>query len=191
MNLKLKKDWYSIVVYPQREVINDVKVLKDRLAAKIGWYASRNSEAHITVVTFLADRYEFGFYKKCIEKICCSQRPHKVIFDHVNVSKFSHAIVLLPNDSCKLYLKDLLNVFRERLKSKNTVNGANAHISIGRDLSSVQIDRAAHLYGNINLEFNCDTIAIRKLDKVKQQFVVINEFKLLGSPLNHYQYSLL
>ncbi len=191
MNLKLKKDWYSIVVYPHQESIAYVKSLKDLLAAKIGWYASRNSEAHITVVTFLANRYEFGFYKKCIEKICRSQRPHKVIFDHVIVSKFSKAIVLLPNYSCKLYLKDLVNIFQERLKSKNTINGAKAHISIGRELSSAQIDQVENLYGNINLEFNCDTIAIRKFDEVKQQFVVINEFKLLGSPLNHYQYSLL
>ncbi|ARS39330.1 hypothetical protein CA265_06555 [Sphingobacteriaceae bacterium GW460-11-11-14-LB5] len=191
MDLKLKKDRYSIVVHPHQEAINDVKVLKDILWFKIGWYNSRNSEAHITIMMFWADQYELECCKKRIEKICRSQRPKEVIFDSLSVSKFSHAVVLLPNDSSKPYLNDLLKIFRKGLKTNYAVNGANAHISIGRELSSAQIDQAAHLYGNINLEFNCDTIAIRKFDKVKQQFVVINEFKLLGSPLNHHQYSLL
>jgi len=191
MDLKLKKERYSIVVYPHREVINDVKVLKDILWSKVGWYNSRNSEAHITIIEFSADHYELGFYKKCIEKICSSQRPQEVTFDYLSLSKFSQAIVLLPNDTSKLYLNDLLKAFRKRLKSKNSINGSNAHISIGRELSSAQIDQTENLYGHINIAFNCDTIAIRKLDEIKKQFMVVNEFKLTGHPLNHHQYSLL
>ncbi|MDQ0639736.1 hypothetical protein QF042_003301 [Pedobacter sp. W3I1] len=191
MDLKLKKDRYSIVVYPQRKSINEVSVLKNTLAEKIGWYSSRNSEAHVTIVEFLADQYELGFYKKCIEKICGSQRPQEVTFDYLSLSKFGQAIVLLPDALSKLYLNALLKAFRKRLKSKNTINGSNAHISIGRELSPAQIDQAENLYGNINIAFNCDTIAIRKLDEIKKQFVVVNEFKLTGRPLNHRQYSLL
>lgn len=187
MDLKLNRELYSIVVYPHKESIDEVKVLKDLLAAKIGWYSSRNSDAHITIIEFWADQYELECYKRCIERICCSQRPQKVTFDYLSRSKFSHAIVLLPNDLSKPYLNDLLKILRKALKTNHAVNGANAHISIGRKLSSAQIDQAEHLYGNIHLEFNCDTIAIRKLNNIKKQFEVINEFKLLGNPINHYQ----
>jgi hypothetical protein len=187
MDLKLKKERYSIVVYPQTETIDEVKVLKDLLWSKIGWYASRNSAAHVTIIEFLADQYELAFYKRCIEKICRSQSPQEVTFDSLSLSKFSQAIVLLPNDSCKLYLNDLLKTFRKRLRSKNTINGSHAHISIGRELRVAQIDQVENLYGNINITFNCDTIAIRKLDEVKKQFEVINEFKLLGNPLKEEQ----
>ncbi|MBT2561728.1 hypothetical protein J7E50_12875 [Pedobacter sp. ISL-68] len=190
VNSKIR-DTYSIVVYPQNETIDEVKVLKDILWSKIGWYNSRNSKAHITIIMFLADQYELGFYKKCIERICRLQRAQEVTFDYLSLSKFSHAVVLLPNDSSKPYLNDLLKNFRKGIKTKHTVKGDNAHISIGRKLSSAQIDQAEHLYGNINMAFNCDTIAIRKLDEVKKQFVVIDEFKLLGSPVNYHQYSLL
>jgi hypothetical protein len=190
VNSKIR-DTYSIVVYPQDVTIDEVKVLKDILWSKIGWYNSRNSKAHITIIMFLADQYELSFYKRCIERICRSQRAQKVTFDYLSLSKFSQAIVLLPNDSSKLYLNDFLKIFRKRLKSKNSMSGSKAHISIGRKLSSAQIDQAEHLYGNINITFNCDTIAIRKLDKVKEQYEVINEFKLLGTPLKHHQYSLL
>ncbi|RBQ11573.1 2'-5' RNA ligase family protein [Pedobacter miscanthi] len=191
MDLKLKRALYSIVVYPQKEVINDVKILKDVLAAKIVKYASRNSEAHITIIEFWADQYELEFYKKRIEKICRSQRPQEVTFDSLSLSKFSHAIVLLPDDSSKYYLNDLLKNFRNGLKTNHTVNGTSAHISIGRELSLAQIDKAQNLYDNINLEFNCDTIAIREFNKSKGQFDVISMFKLLGGPLSHHQYSLL
>jgi len=190
MDLKLKKEWYSIVVYPQTETIDEVKVLKDLLWSKIGWYASRNSAAHITIIEFLADQYELVVYKRCIERICRLQSAQEVTFDSLSLSKFSQAIVLLPSDSCKLYLNDLLKAFRKRLRSKNTINGGNAHISIGRELSSAQIDQAENLYENISITFNCDTIAIRKLDEVKKQFVVINEFKLLGNPLKEGQFLL-
>ncbi|MDQ0966455.1 hypothetical protein QFZ20_001858 [Flavobacterium sp. W4I14] len=88
MDLKLKKDRYSIVVYPQRKSINEVSVLKNTLAEKIGWYSSRNSEAHVTIIEFSADYYELVFYKKCIEKICSSQRPQEVTFDDLSLSKF-------------------------------------------------------------------------------------------------------
>lgn len=187
MDLKLNRELYSIVVYPHKESIADVKVLKDLLAAKIGLYASRNSEAHITIMMFWAGLYELECWKKRIEKICRSQRPQEVIFDSLSLSKFSHAIVLLPNDSSRLYLSDLLKIFRQGLKTGHAVNGANAHISIGRELSSAQIDQAEHLYGNIHLEFNCDAIAVRKLNIIKNQFEVISEFKLLGNPLKEEQ----
>jgi len=187
MDLKLNRELYSIVVYPHKESIDDVKNLKDLLAAKIGWYASRNSEAHITIIMFWADQYELVVYKRCMERICRSQNAQEVTFDSLSLSKFSNAIVLLPNDSSKPYLNDLLKTFRKGLKNNHVVNGAKAHISIGRELNSAQIDQAENLYGNINITFNCDTIAIRKLNEVKKQFVVVNEFKLLGNPLKQEQ----
>lgn len=61
METKLKKDWYSIVVYPQKGIINKVKIMKDELADRIGNYKSRNSEAHITIIEFEADLNEFFF----------------------------------------------------------------------------------------------------------------------------------
>jgi hypothetical protein len=190
MNIKLNRDWYSIVVYPQAEVIDEVAVMKDKYAAKIGWYASRNSKAHITVIAFMADRYELAFYIKQIEKFCYSQKQQEVVFDQLSLSKFSHAAVMLPNDSSKPYLSDLLKRLRRQLKTSQTINGSNAHISIGRELSPAQIDLAENLYDNVSLKFNCDTVAIRKFDETKRQFEVIKIFKFLENPLIASQYSL-
>jgi len=190
MNLKFNRDWYSIVVCPQQEVTDEVAMMKDKFAAKIGWYTSRNSKAHITVVAFMADQYELAFYIKQLEKFCYSQKQQAVVFDQLSLSKFSHAAVVLPNGSSKPYLSDLLKRLRKQLKTTSTQNGSNAHISIGRELSSAQIDLAENLYDNVSLTFNCDTVAIRKLDKIKRQFEIIKTFKFLENPLIDAQYSL-
>lgn len=190
MKRQLNKDWYSIVVYPHSEAISDVKVLKDTLWSKIGWYASRNSKAHITVIEFSADQYELDFYIRQLEKFCYAQKQQEVIFDQLSFSKFSRAIVLLPSDSSKPYLSDLLKRLRKQLKTSYTVKGSNAHISIGRELSSSQIDRTESLFDHVNVRFNCDTIAIRKFDKNRRQFEVIKAFKFWENPLIDSQYSL-
>ena len=117
MSLRLAKDWYSVVIYPEAKMIDQVADLKTQLANRIGWYASRNSIAHITVNEFMADRYELAFYIKQIEKFCYTQKQQKVGFDQLSLSKFSHAAVLLPDESSKPYLKDLLRRLRKQLKT--------------------------------------------------------------------------
>ncbi|WP_293788290.1 2'-5' RNA ligase family protein [uncultured Pedobacter sp.] len=190
MQPQLYRDWYSIVVYPHSEAINDVKVLKDTLWSKIGWYASRNSEAHITVIEFSADQYELDFYVRHLEKFCYSQKQQEVIFDQLSLSKFSHAIVLLPNNSSKPYLNDLLVRLRKQLKTSDTINGSGAHISIGRKLTSDQIDRAENLYDYVNVKFTCDTIAIRRFCEINRQFEIIKTFKFPENPCDNTQYLL-
>ncbi|MBB6240306.1 hypothetical protein HDC90_004977 [Pedobacter sp. AK013] len=78
MKLQLGRDRYSIVIYPHSEAINDVKVLKDKLWSKIGWYNSKNSEAHITINEFSADQYELDFYSRKLEKFCHFQKQQKL-----------------------------------------------------------------------------------------------------------------
>jgi len=176
MGLKLARDWYSIVIYPDAKMIDQVADLKTQLADRIGWYASRNSKAHITVAEFTADQYELAFYIQQIEKFCYTQKQQEVGFDQLSLSKFSHAAVLLPDESSKPYLTYLLRRLRNQLQTSYTIHGSSAHISIGRKLSSMQIDRAENLFNSINLRFNCDTVALRKFIEMKRQFEVIKTF---------------
>lgn len=188
MSLRLAKDWYSVVIYPEAKMIDQVADLKTQLANRIGWYASSNSIAHITVNEFMADQYELAFYIKQIEKFCYTQKQQEVGFDQLSLSKFSHAAVLLPDESSKPYLKDLLRRLRKQLKTSYTIHGSSAHISIGRKLSSMQLDHAENLFSSINLRFNCDTVALRKFIETKGQFEVIKTFRFLENPLNDAQY---
>lgn len=76
------------------------------------------------------------------------------------------------------------------MKTRYTKSGGEAHISIGRKLSSTQIDLTQNLFGPVTLKFNCDTVAIRKFSETKKQFEVIKTFKFLENLLIDTQYSL-
>lgn len=191
MDLKFKKDRYSIVVYPQRETINDVKVLKDVLWSKVGWYNSRDSEAHATIALFEANKYEFDFYISYIKDFCYAEKPNFVMFDHLIASKKNGAVVVLPNKKSEPYLNDLFKRFRQGLRYKKLMNGAAAHISIGRKLHPEDIEIAQDLFEEVSLNFLCEKIAIRKFNDEIGQYDVIYEFYFLGNPPKQGQLSLL
>lgn len=112
------------------------------------------------------------------------QKPEHISFDEIVLSKQSKALVLLPAVASKIYLRDLLKNFRKGLKHLNVTNGSVAHISIGRALDPNQIEGANNIFNNINLDFNCEKIAIRKFNTSIGQFEVIYEFFFQGeSPL--------
>ncbi|MBC6112141.1 hypothetical protein ACFOG5_07250 [Pedobacter fastidiosus] len=190
MNLELSKEQYSIVVYPHKEIIGKVKAIKDVLADKVGCYASRNSEAHITIVEFEANPNEFVFYKLYVLDFCYSQKAQNVSFNNLVTSNGTKAIVLLPSIGSKLYMRDLLRNFRIGLKSMDVVNGSGAHISIGRKLTPNQIKDANNIFEEISLDFVCEKIAVRKFNPLRRQFEVIYQFYFLGNPPKKGQLSL-
>jgi len=190
MDLKLKKDRYSIVVYPHREAINDVKVLKDILWYKVGWYNSRNSEAHVTIAIFEANNREFDFYISYVKDFCYAEKPNFVRFDQLIASGKNGAVVVLPDKNSKPYLNDLFKRFRQGLRYKKVMNGSAAHISIGRKLHPEDIEMAQDLFEEVSLNFLCEKIAIRKFNDEVGQYEVIYEFYFLGNPPKQGQLSL-
>ncbi|UKT65784.1 hypothetical protein [Pedobacter mucosus] len=155
MSLKLNQERYSVVVYPQKEIIANVRAIKDILADKVGYYASRNSEAHITILEFYANHKEFISCKLYVRNFCYSQKSQNVLFDNLIISDGNGAVVLLPSANSKRYLRVLLKSFRDGLKSTDFVSGAGAHISIGRKLTPNQIKIANNIFDDISLDFVC------------------------------------
>lgn len=100
------------------------------------------------------------------------------------------AVVLLPSINSKRYLRDLLKSFEDGLKSIDFVGGAGAHISIGKKLTPNQIKIANNVFDEINLNFVCEKIAIRKFNPLRKQFEVIYEFYFLGNSPKEEQLSL-
>lgn len=128
---KLIKGWYSVVVYPKAEIINDVKVLKNTLARYVGWFGSRNAEAHITLAEFYADPNEFIFRMLSVKRFCYSQITREVKFDNLIISDRNNMIFLLPDAESKKYMKAFVSKFRKAFKFDGITYGSNAHISIG------------------------------------------------------------
>ncbi|WP_431242086.1 hypothetical protein ACQ9BO_19415 [Flavobacterium sp. P21] len=59
---------YSVVIHPSDNGIDSVKVMKDYLKSKIGWFNSCNSVAHITICEFKIDESQLDSIKKSFLK---------------------------------------------------------------------------------------------------------------------------
>ncbi|PWS33781.1 2'-5' RNA ligase family protein [Pedobacter paludis] len=182
MNTNLKRDRYSIIVYPSPLIRYYIKGLKNILAKRVGWYSSRNSEAHITILEFDAFESELAMAIRYTKLFCYAQKQFHVSFDKIVNSHINTCVFALPDESSKPNLNKVLKMFRKNFKGINVKFGTNAHISIARNMNDKQLNSVDNIFDEIDLNFECDTIAIRKLNSMKGQFEVIYQFNFLGYP---------
>ena len=72
---------YSVVFHPSETVIEAVKELKEQLSAKIGWFPSKNSLAHVTICEFDCELTTYENIKSRIANYCSYQNPFEVTFN--------------------------------------------------------------------------------------------------------------
>ena len=172
---------YSVAIYPVISVMDSVKRFKDDLASSIGWYGSRNSKAHITICEFNADaERELVSIKSQLQRLCATESPLDLKFDHVGMyeNKVNGVACLLPDKETEEILKPLMKRIGKGLKVKNISGSNNPHITIGRKLNKEQVSFATDLFKDtkVNLNFICDRVVLRVLNRSIGQFEVIEEF---------------
>lgn len=174
---------YSIVIQPSNSVIEEVKQMKELLATKIGWYNSKNSLAHITINEFERDEIELVNIKSKLTKITTYLKPQEVQFASFDV--FSNgAFYLKPNKTSRRYLIEIMTSFHQKFSYPINIKSSEPHISIGRRIQPKNIEIAKSLFSICpNINFNCDTIALRLFNEKRKQFDVIATFPLLGEEL--------
>ena len=96
----LEKFKYSIVIAPPQDGIDYVGQLKNELNTKIGWYNSRNSKAHLTIIEFTADEDELEEVKYALKRIASHENPVHLRFDGVD-SYPNGAVFLKPDEETR------------------------------------------------------------------------------------------
>lgn len=166
------KSLYSIAICPPEDVVQKVAEYKKRLADAIGWYRSKNSEAHITFNLFSADERILAIWETYMRWLSFLIAPFPVTLDSTDHFK-NGAFFLKPNQESLQSLREFMNYFNLHSPlSAQTQN--NPHVSIGRGLSEKNLQIAKEMIRNINLKFLCDNLAIRKYNPDKQQYEVIS-----------------
>ncbi|MEQ3662164.1 MAG: 2'-5' RNA ligase family protein [Flavobacterium sp.] len=175
---------YAIAFHPSKEIIEKVKELKLDLAAKIGWYNSKNSVAHITISKFKLHPSKIELVSNELGNTCKYIQPVDVILD--KFSSFPNGtFYLCPNDSSSLALKKVMKEINTSLSIKLSYKSSNPHLSIARKLETEKLETAINSFSSVNLSFLCDTVIIRELDLEKGQYKIINQFRLDGqTPIN-------
>lgn len=172
---------YSVVIHPSQDIINAIKLMKEHLADKIGWFNSKNSIAHITICEFTIDESQLDIFKQRLLKISDTFTPFEVHLNHFN-SYDSGAFFIAPGEESKEHLKPIMKKTQKALQLSNLKKSSDPHISIGRKLTPESIQIANSLFTTIDQTFLCDTIILRELDPVKKQFFVIDAFPFGSNP---------
>lgn len=182
VNYQVMKDLYSLVIAPSKVGIEYVAKLKDDLNTAIGWYNSRNSKAHITIIEFTADEDELEEIIKHIIEITSFEKPIHLSFEGVN-NYPNGAVFLKPDELTKIPLADLMVRIQKALNIKNSYKSKDPHISIGRKLSEENVKTALDMFAKVKVDFDCSNLILRKFNTSEKQYDYFSEdFPFLGLP---------
>ena len=179
---------YSIVILPSEEIIKFIGNLKLSLYTESEQdYGSRNSMAHITVREFEATDHQL---RRTILKLCKIAREQEIFktkFDQVICSDQSRSAFASPDIDSHQYFKKLMKKIRTEIAGKAN---SDAHISIGRQLSTEQLEISREIFSNVKLDFQCTRIALRKFNHKMKQFEIVKIFPFLNEPDSEQQLTL-
>ncbi|MCF6132458.1 2'-5' RNA ligase family protein [Flavobacterium wongokense] len=175
---------YSLVIFPNHPQSDLVKSYKQLLKNKIGWFGSANAAAHITVIQF-SNEMEFQLYIAQIREYCKSIVPQNVRLNSLGSFDQSGAFFIAPDEVSKSYLDNIIINIHEFLGFKIDKKNANAHMSIARQLHGDKMKVAFELFKTIaiDLQFNCDSIYVRKFNEQTKQYSDIVEKISFGKTL--------
>lgn len=170
---------YSVVIQPSETVLKEVKRMKELLASKIGWYNSKNSLAHITLNEFERDETELEKIKAKLTEITTFLNQQEVQF--TNFDTFSNgAFFLKPNEDSRKYLKEIMTSVHKKIPYPVKIKSNEPHISIGRRISPEKLNIAKSIFPeNPNINFNCNTLALRVFNQERKQFDIVETFPFL------------
>lgn len=170
---------YSVVFHPSETVIEAVKQLKEQLSAKIGWFPSKNSLAHVTICEF---EYEPAIYENIKSRIatyCRYQNPFEVTFTSFE-NYTNGAFFIAPNAESKTKMANIMKEIQKQIQFPVSHKSLEPHISIGRQLNETQLKIAHSLFKEINLSFICDGITMRVFNPKRKQYDVFEPIPFKG-----------
>lgn len=182
VNYQIMEDLYSLVIEPSAQGIEYVTKLKDELFNEIRWYNSRNSKAHLTIIEFTAKVDDLDEILENIKQIASYEKPLHLNFK--GVGNYSNgAVFLKPDDETKVSLTELMIRIQKQLNIKKSYNSKDPHISIGRKLSSENVEKALKMFSEAKLNFECKNLVLRKFNPEKKQYDYFSkDFPFVGKP---------
>ena len=164
---------YSLVIFPTIEQQYIIKSFKKSLKDSISWFGSANSDAHITIIN-LENELTFGLYINQIKEFCKTIIPQKVRFN--SFSSFAHhTFFISPDEKYQLYLNNIIIDIHKSIGFD--IKNAHAHMTIARGLDNERMKKAQEQFRTteINFEFVCDSIHVRKFNEKTKQYSDIVE----------------
>ncbi|TJZ52416.1 2'-5' RNA ligase family protein [Sphingobacterium olei] len=169
---------YSLVIHPGADVIDYVKDLKKQLEQNIGWYASVNSLAHISICEFESDEVDVAKIKTKLIYLAEFEKAQYVYLSDFNQYK-QHTFFIEPSLYSKAYLKDMFRRVINHLKPHIVGledKGNDPHVTIARKLDENKMAVAKKLFTHVDKSFFCDSFSLRKFNSDKGQYEIMQRF---------------
>ena len=170
---------YSVVFHPSETVIEAVKKLKEQLSAKIGWFPSKNSLAHVTICEFEYEDETYENIKSRIANYCRYQNSFGVTFNAFG-NYTNGAFFISPDTESKNKMAEIMKEIPKQIQFPVSHKSTEPHISIGRQLSAEQLKEAYNMFQEINLNFTCEGITIRIFNPERKQYDVLETIPFKG-----------
>lgn len=172
---------YSIAIHPTEDLIASIKLMKEELAAKIGWFNSKNSIAHITINEFEAEEANIERITKELTQLCDALEPTEVRLDSFGSYPNNGAFFIAPDEVSKKNLKVIMKYINDGFRVTPKFKSSDPHLSIARRLTPEKIEIANRLFTTIAMHFVCNNVVIRKFNTERKQFEVVGTFSFNGN----------
>lgn len=174
---------YSLVYHPNEKVQELVRSLKSELAREIGWYASKNALAHISIMEFQAVDTEIKILDSRLNRCTAYFSPIACLF-----TQFNHypngAFYLQPDSQAKNSMQQYNQQLQLELQLKKTQQSNDPHLSIARRLSEAQLETAFKILKAPTISTQIDTLALRKLNPERKQYDIVKTYPFLDKADN-------
>lgn len=170
---------YSVVFHPSETVIKAVKEIKEQLSAKIGWFPSKNSLAHVTICEFAYELETYENIKSRIATYCRYQNPFEVTFNAFG-NYTNGAFFIAAEAESKARMANIMKEIPKQIQFPVSHKSLEPHISIGRQLSDEQVKIAYSLFDKTDLNFVCYGITIRIFNPERKQYDVLETIPFLS-----------
>lgn len=165
---------YSVAISPPDAVLEQVRQLKQQLRGAIGWYHSAGALAHLSFHLFHSDAGTLPNWEAYIENFAARQSPVFLQFDHTD-SFVNGAFFLAPDEASEQILARMIKDFH-RKTTWFPGEVVRPHMSLARRLKSSQLAVARKLIPEVNINFVCEDLVLRRFNPKRGQYDIYRRF---------------
>lgn len=173
---------------PSQSVVDKVRQIKLDFPI-IGYFGSKNSEAHLTILEFLSNENDIPKVVRFMGDFTNAIKDHLYKFAYYSYypeTNGSNGTFYVQLDvGSEIVMTELFKSFQKNfpnMASTKIFKVAHPHMSIARQLSQKQIENANLHYNQrqFDLSTNCTLVLRRKSVEKAEQFSILYEFSFIG-----------
>ncbi len=180
---------YALAIHPDTAMARLVSDIKLRLREEVGSaYTSENTPAQVTLFYFMASEKDYALIIAEFRRVAAGVKSFMLDFSGFDHFANSHTFYIKPEveaaESILQMGKYINKHFRAHIKRKYIVHWkaslSRPHIPVGLKLGKDGLGKAYTLFTEFEQGFLCDSLVVRRLNRLEGRYEIIDTVPLLG-----------